>query len=396
MLKLIRNVLRTFATLVIALVVQNVAGQWNLWQNVGIQNHGDMAGIGDVLFINNDSDVRRSTDGGATWVAVDPWTNGVYSLYAFDGRLFAGTNTGLFYSDDLGDTWNPTTGIPTGMSPDRYVHRMRKLNGILFAVVLGAGNSGLHKSLDGGLTWTFIPLSTTSVQNIAEHNGVIFVSERYTARPSLDNGITWSSLFPVGTFGNGGLEVFGDRLVVLRAGTLISYSDDDGETWDQGTFPYVLDPGSQQKVDWAMMDGYLYTNAEKKIARSLDGIVWEAYYGGIPSANRMNRLTLIDNTLYGSDLNLTFTLQSTVGLDENTDGTMQAWPNPSMGPLNVALPNSWNSGAQYELHDVLGALVSDGRTFNSSFTIEHPAAAGMYVLSLYSGSKQRKARVVFD
>jgi photosystem II stability/assembly factor-like uncharacterized protein len=101
--------------------------------------------------------------------------------------------------------------------------------GVLFA---GTASDGLHRSSDGGATWTKVFSEGDSIQGIAinAHDDIYVCSPRFTGiRHSDDDGVTWSSpagfTEPVTTIAVGPLPH------VYAAGTQISHSKDNGATW---------------------------------------------------------------------------------------------------------------------------------------------------------------------
>ena len=100
----------------------------------------------------------RSTDGGATW---ETFTEGLPSgryyteiaVANYGGgvrRLFMASQTGLFYSDDLGETWSLCGGgLPWNIDV-RYVHVSPVTPDLVFVSDYSAS---LYKSTDGGVTW---------------------------------------------------------------------------------------------------------------------------------------------------------------------------------------------------------------------------------------------------
>jgi photosystem II stability/assembly factor-like uncharacterized protein len=171
--------------------------QYTLW----IEHNG--ARFTTRSYVN--AGVFRSTDNGESW---EPITNGitdpqntVYTyLYSNDGTIFLGTTSGLYYSNNNGNTWN------LGNFPNFYTW---SFNYPCFAtvddvVVCGIRGSdmakGLYRTIDGGANWTSISefsdyeayrLKTDTAGNIiaaasSEDDGGLYLSD--------DKGLTWTKI----------------------------------------------------------------------------------------------------------------------------------------------------------------------------------------------------------
>ncbi len=191
------------------------------WRRVGIDagmhsdalvrtlaNHTDRPG---VVFAGTDKGLYRSDDAGQRWGLVDTTMSGscVWAL-AIDSAdpslMFAGTGTpdpaGVFRSTDGGKTWEkrpvdvaeecPNVGVPrvTGIAIDPLNHR---------DVWVGLEVDGLRHSADGGDTWDSIngAIPNPDVHNVAVAAGppktvvVVVNNDVYT---SGDNGTSWDRL----------------------------------------------------------------------------------------------------------------------------------------------------------------------------------------------------------
>jgi photosystem II stability/assembly factor-like uncharacterized protein len=90
--------------------------------------------------------LSRSTDNGKTWTSIDflpkdGWY-GVLSLLYFNDVLYAGTEVGVYYSTDRGDTW---TALNDGLPPKTSVLSLAIISGEFF---IGTSGRGVwHRSL---------------------------------------------------------------------------------------------------------------------------------------------------------------------------------------------------------------------------------------------------------
>ena len=191
------------------------------WRRVGIDagmhsdalvrtlgNHPDRPG---VVFAGTDKGLYRSEDGGQKWGLLDTAMSGIcvwaMAIDSSDPNLmFAGTGTpdpaGVFRSTDGGKTWEqrpvevaeecPNVGVPrvTGIAIDPQNHR---------DVWVGLEVDGLRHSSDAGETWESIngAIPNPDVHNVAvaagpPHTVVVVVNnDVYT---SGDNGGNWDRL----------------------------------------------------------------------------------------------------------------------------------------------------------------------------------------------------------
>jgi len=101
---------------------------------------------GDILLSNAySSSLYQSTDDGVSWGYV---INGPYAsalLSTLDGKIIAGTNSGIFCSTDRGDTWFQTLSDEVEIHSFAY-HPEGK-------ILAAAGTGRIYLSEDGGESW---------------------------------------------------------------------------------------------------------------------------------------------------------------------------------------------------------------------------------------------------
>ena len=173
-----------------------------------LANHPDRPGI---VFAGTDKGLYRSEDAGMNWGLVDTPMSGssVWAVTvdnADPNLMFAGTGTpnpcGVFRSTDGGKTWEkrpvdiaeecPNVGVPrvTGIAIDPTNHR---------DIWVGLEVDGLRHSSDAGDTWESIngAIPNPDVHNVAVTSGppktvvVVVNNDVYT---SDDNGANWDRL----------------------------------------------------------------------------------------------------------------------------------------------------------------------------------------------------------
>lgn len=148
-----------------------------------------------VLAATNDGGLLGTGDGGATWrtmgrgfssrssrqITFDPATASTIYVGSFNGG-------GLNVSRDGGATWTPR---PVG-SPDSYIWStaVDRASGAIYA---GAAGDGLWRSTDGAGTFTRLGASTiTDVRSVAPDGQRLLVGGRAGVHRSTDGGATWT------------------------------------------------------------------------------------------------------------------------------------------------------------------------------------------------------------
>jgi photosystem II stability/assembly factor-like uncharacterized protein len=157
--------------------------------------YATQSGTKTVLFVATDMGLFQSTDAGERWKMAD--LNGTYVVTGLfvapnsDGRLFARTNNGLYFSNDFGATW-AKYNFP--LSP-------RDINEVAIPVshdapLLVGTRVGLYKTSDNGATWyantSGLPASTVSSVLYAGNTKTAYAVEYGSLYQSHDEGGSWN------------------------------------------------------------------------------------------------------------------------------------------------------------------------------------------------------------
>ena len=155
----------------------------------------EVVAVGNTLMLKGSLGVLLSDDGGETWTDPNPGphTFGAFRIVVLDKNTFYGTDrSGIKRSTDGGATWVPfTTGIVNS-----HISKLVALENVLYALT----PDEMLKSADGGESWESISLIKTNAKaSLEAANGVL-----YASNSELTDGVTF---FRISDDGNGLLPV---------------------------------------------------------------------------------------------------------------------------------------------------------------------------------------------
>ncbi len=135
-----------------------------------VYQYGTDSQQGGILNYNS---IKISVDNGQTWIIKgDSLSNlGVKYLDKIGNSLIAGTRSGVYISNDFGDTWLLSNGVLPEES--RFVNDMLVVDDVIYFAAL----RGFWKSIDLGKTWELVNTSLPDVgfHNIVIQNGYSFI-----------------------------------------------------------------------------------------------------------------------------------------------------------------------------------------------------------------------------
>lgn len=242
----------------------------------------------------------RSTDGGATWVAMN-LTNGAFKTISCsaDGSMLVAAGDGIYgfvyTSSDSGQTWTKRNVVSTTYYPWRA--SCMSADGMIMYVATGvtSGTNYYAKSTNGGVTWMTVGgggrSSNDRMYSLAcSDDGQFMVGARwaYGITFSTDGGLNWSatsvpSVWPNRSIASVACSSDGQRIVAVSDGAsgFVSTSEDFGATWKiesgPGTARYAAVSSS---ADGKSVAALKYQQAIWTAIEALPHQSWSAMYIG--------------------------------------------------------------------------------------------------------------------
>lgn len=236
--------------------------------------------LGSTNSTNYTAKLLRSTDQGVTWADIYP---DIYSkkirilnmLPGPSGQVILCTRDSLLISADLGDTWKPASIVVTGES----------INEVSVTpageILVGTDAGWLHRSVNGGLSWTRSTARWERFAGIAclasnSRNTLFAGSSSDGFFTTTDQGSSWNAAATsvIGTSVNSLAVSANDRLYLGTSSNGLFESSDDGTTWKKMNTPFAT-----RSVSWIGLNskGHIFVVAQADLFRSTDnGVTWDS------------------------------------------------------------------------------------------------------------------------
>ena len=227
---------------------------------------------GGTLYAGTRRTLYASTDSGNTWHHVSSFQEheSISGIVVIGDRIYVGTlNTGVWYSDDDGDSW---LQVNDGFGP----MSIRELSSIGTTLVAGTKGGVFRKRVDADeLTAINDDFIGHQVDSFAAMEGLLYVGGYIGNRAELfksnDEGDSWFPITPKEMQHTvEALSVYGATLYAGTYGSGVFRSDDNGDTWT------AVNDGLTDRT----VSTLLVVNEDTVFAGTLEGGIFRTMDGG--------------------------------------------------------------------------------------------------------------------
>lgn len=389
-------------TLVAACLLLAAVPSFAQWQKLPMddQNIYGFLSHGTLLFAGTGSHgILRSKDNGASWDTVNTGltTTGINCFSKISDTLFAASE-GIFRSVDGGDTWTP---VRSGL-PNRSVNAMLAYNGMVYA----GTDTGVYYSSNYGDTWLAGNKGFNSqVISLAQMDTLLIAGTGNggTIASGLSN-LNWISI-KTGITNNyvNALAVSGNLLFAGTSGDGVFRSSTRGSLWTP------VNNGLTEKHVYGLLsrgsDLFAGTDSGVYISRN-NGDDWSNISSGMPDSSTVWTFVVHGTYLYaGLRLGpygvwrrpLSEIVSSVKEMSEKI--SFRIYPNPGKGLFSISLQKPTYDPTIIELVTLTGASVFCKQVEGNfhfqevDFSSIHP---GIYFVFLKSGYRQLVQKLVID
>ena len=241
-----------------------------------------LASKGGKLFAGTDNGIFSSTDQGGSWTQLDvaPWKGEVHSIFVDGPNILAGfdagdsncsdTVGGVFRSLDDGKTWLAANSGLRSNCMDKRIYAFARIGSTLFA---GAWGGGVFTSVDSGANWAphgnKNPTEGWQVTSLAVIDSTLFMGGwAPSCFRSPDEGLTWirceKGITDTTTYDSYALQGFAVSDHTLFTGTImhgIYRSSNMGDEWIPENSNLEYEPLSLDIFSLSVIDGYAFVGS---------------------------------------------------------------------------------------------------------------------------------------
>lgn len=289
--------------IIIILITESVNSQWEKINTPQIDVPIAcfiIAVKGDTIFSGSyRATIFRSTNRGLTWLEVKKGfpssLNAVSALFISDNKIFAGTNTGFYYSVDWGDNWIQSLN---GLS-DSYIHAIIKAENKIYT----ATDRGIYYSTDLGINWqpdtiglprnisypdVILPVNSLIVVDsfifAGTYSGVYFKNIKESNWQKRNNGIlSEETLYlRINTLASDGNRIFAGS---DYGSASVFVSNNLGESWGKVSNGLPMNSSGYYLpvYSFGINNNYIFAGTQYGIYLSKDyGQNWEPFNDGLP------------------------------------------------------------------------------------------------------------------
>ena len=254
----------------------------NTWSaaNTGLETQRVNAMVfgGGFLFAGTGNGVYRSANQGSSWTIANgnalDYTNIFAMCYVDDVLIVEGDNY-LFKTTDAGNSWNVDQGTTQFFQIKHFL--------VLGDTVIASARNGIFRSKNGGATFTsFMPVEPdelTELLGFSFSNGVIYTADKNGMFQSSDYGVSWNAIAATGLrTGSRFYNYFiqsGNAFLIGMDELGVFGSADVGHTWQQslkGLTPAASIDNSMLNIDNNIITG---THSDGVYASENNGDKWK-------------------------------------------------------------------------------------------------------------------------
>lgn len=234
--------------------------------------------VGNDLYLfsgTSSNGLFRTADEGESWIKINSVPNEVNDSAANDNYVFTATQSGVYVSEDNGNTFN------LKLEPDDINHSVQSISYDDTILVASIGGEGVYKSIDYGNTWVLTETNgintNTSYNSTLIHQNLIFVStvEGEIFR-SDDLGNSWIEITITGPYSDTYDLKYVENTLYASTSRGLKTSNDLGLNWES------FNDDTEPVTDIAISSEKIYASTPfgVKIA-SLDDKIWYPLCAGI-------------------------------------------------------------------------------------------------------------------
>jgi hypothetical protein len=354
----------------------------------------DATGLYDVSYPNG---IKKKATGSSTW---DPVNNGlpdnggnyfVQSVGAAPGWLFAGTESGIYRSNDNGASWALANGSLTA-NANVYANKWFTNAGVTLAIFAGsiANGGGIARTDNSGNTWNTGHSgmgSNVEVFALTLIGNTIWAATNTGLWKSTDNALSWTAHAPV-NYATYGIAADGSTMAIVSTFGM-RYSTDGGTVWNDATG----DPSNPTDGELVEFSGDLYAlvGSSGCLKSTDEGHTWAPFNDGftVVDAQAQEEFFIEGNLLYCTALFDIYSLEGTVGVKENIVSNMLIYPNTFREGFNLTNDGAYRTCV---LLDASGRVAAT-RALNAgkNWITRDGLANGVYQVFVVNTAGERRA-----